>query len=40
VLSSSLLLAVKEPLSLISLGLKIPGQVSFALYWPDTTDVN
>jgi SAM-dependent methyltransferase len=27
VLSSSLLLAVKEPLSLISLGLKIPGQV-------------
>jgi hypothetical protein len=32
VLSSSLLLAVKEPLSLISLGLKIPGQVNYITY--------
>ena len=31
-LSSSWLLAVKEPLSLISLGLKIPGQVSHSLH--------
>jgi hypothetical protein len=34
VLSSSLLLAVKEPLSLISRGLKIPGQVTLDSLFP------